>query len=96
MRTEGAFLISAARRDGKTKWLRIESLAGEPCIVQCGIDNPQADPQVALKSLDNGFVEIPLKKGESIVLYPQGDKPDLTIEPLPVKKDAVNSFGLGQ
>lgn len=30
---EGAFLVSAERRDGKTQWVRVKSLAGEPCRV---------------------------------------------------------------
>ena len=40
MRTEGAFLVSAVRRDGKTKWIRIESLAGEKCLLKCDIEDP--------------------------------------------------------
>ncbi len=33
LRAEGAFLVSAKRRAGKTEWVRIKSLAGEPCRV---------------------------------------------------------------
>jgi hypothetical protein len=33
LRAEGAFLVSAVRKDGKTQWVRIKSLAGEPCRV---------------------------------------------------------------
>jgi hypothetical protein len=32
-RTEGGFLVSAGLKDGKTSWVRIKSLAGEPCRV---------------------------------------------------------------
>ncbi len=31
LRGEGAFLVSAVRRGGRTAWVRIESQAGEPC-----------------------------------------------------------------
>ncbi len=31
LRTEGSFFVSAKRTDGKTQWVRIKSLAGEPC-----------------------------------------------------------------
>src|SRR4029078_199167 len=48
MRTEGAFLVTAVRRDGRTKWVRIESLAGAPCILQSGIAHPHADRQVTI------------------------------------------------
>ncbi|MBM3861319.1 MAG: discoidin domain-containing protein [Verrucomicrobia bacterium] len=34
LRAEGAFLVSAERRGGKTQWVRIKSLAGEPCRIQ--------------------------------------------------------------
>ncbi|MDR1816842.1 MAG: hypothetical protein LBR07_01370 [Puniceicoccales bacterium] len=34
LRAEGAFLVSAQRRDGKLRWVRIRSLAGEPCVVR--------------------------------------------------------------
>lgn len=34
LRTEGAFLVSAVRSGGKTTWVRIESLAGEPCHIR--------------------------------------------------------------
>ncbi len=32
LRTEGAFLVSAKRTGGITQWVRIKSMAGEPCI----------------------------------------------------------------
>src|SRR5437773_1375994 len=31
LRADGAFLVSAVRRGGRTAWVRIESLAGQPC-----------------------------------------------------------------
>ena len=52
LRTEGAFLVSAARKDGKTQWVRVKSLAGEPCRIL--IDGQEK----ALK----------LAKGEEIVI----------------------------
>ncbi len=33
LRTEGAFLVSASRKEGKTEWMHIESIAGEECRV---------------------------------------------------------------
>jgi hypothetical protein len=92
MRTEGAFLVSAVRRDGKTKWIHVESLAGEPCRIVTGIDKPESDTQ--LTSVD-GTVELPLTKGQSALIYPAGEKPtDLTIEPVGAEQDKVNTFGL--
>lgn len=31
---EGGFLVSALRKEGRTQWVRVRSLAGEPCRVQ--------------------------------------------------------------
>ena len=33
LRAEGGFIVSARRKAGKTQWVRIKSLAGEPCRV---------------------------------------------------------------
>ena len=34
LRAEGAFLLSAKRENGKSRFIHIKSLAGEPCIIQ--------------------------------------------------------------
>ena len=52
LRAEGGFLISAERKDGKTAWVRVKSLAGEPCRLV--IDGKVHEPKLA--------------KGEEIVL----------------------------
>src|SRR5438067_1704421 len=93
MRTEGAFLVSASRRGGQTRWVRIESLAGEPCRVKTDIANVDADHDI--KKLDNGVVEIALKKGESALLYPAGAKIVVAdVEPVAAQPDKINQFGL--
>ena len=52
LRAEGGFLVSAERKNGKTAWVRIKSLAGEPCRVM----------------IDGKLHELKLAKGEEIVL----------------------------
>jgi alpha-L-fucosidase 2 len=86
-RTEGAFLVSAVRRDGSTDWVRVASLAGEPCRLRPGIDGPLTvkaiqgrDPQ--WRDLGGGTVEIDLPRGGEVVVYRQGTAPDLTIRPV--------------
>lgn len=70
MRTEGAFLVSAQREQGKTRWVKIQSLAGEPCRIRTGLEGKvKASPAVSLKELGNGVLEISLPKGKSVVLY---------------------------
>ena len=94
MRTEGAFLVSASRRGGKTQWIRIESLAGEPCRLKCDVKDLQSDGDVAIKKLDNGVVEIAMNKGESVLLFPRGKQPKVTIEPVAAQGGQTNTFGL--
>ena len=69
------------RRDGRTRFVRITSLAGEPCRVKTDMPDPQADRAVPLKALGDGTVELGLKKGESVVLHPAGENPVLEIAP---------------
>ena len=44
LRAEGAFLVSAERKGGKTAWVRIKSLAGEPCRVQPNTERQSLRP----------------------------------------------------
>lgn len=94
MRAEGAFLVSAKRVQGKTSFVRIESLAGEPCQVKTGISGElKTIGNRAFKLTDrgNGITEIDLKKGEWIILY-SGSIPDLSLDAVPVN-DPVNYWG---
>jgi alpha-L-fucosidase 2 len=71
LRTEGAFLISAVRKNGETQWVRIKSLAGEPCIIK-----PNIKGSIKIKgtnskliSLGNDLYSLVLKKNEEVLLY---------------------------
>ncbi|WP_276504730.1 glycosyl hydrolase family 95 catalytic domain-containing protein [Terrimonas pollutisoli] len=87
LRTEGAFLISAVRKYGETKWVRIKSLAGEPCIIHPGINGKlHVSGKAHLKELSNGDYALQLKKGEEVVLYKNAA--DLLL-----KADAVKQGG---
>ena len=73
LRTEGAFLVSAKRTGGKTEWVRIESLAGEPCRIRPGIEGKieiKGKREHSLTPLSPGTFEIDLKKGEEVWLRP--------------------------
>jgi hypothetical protein len=96
-RAEGAFLISAVRKNGKTTFVGIKSLAGEPCIVKPSMD---VKPRISSKNktklieVEEGCYRIDLKKGEEVILYPGRKMADLSIESLPVDKDQTNFFGI--
>lgn len=85
LRGEGAFLVSAARRGGRTLWTRVESLAGEP--VRIKLDFAPAGHKLEA----DGTLALSLKRGESIVLWPG---PSGTVKVEPVAANAqCNWFG---
>jgi hypothetical protein len=94
LRGEGAFLVSASRRNGKTQWIRVESLAGEPCRVKTDIATPVCDRFPDLLFGADGTMALPLKKSESVVIYPSGEKPDLTIAAVEKQEGQSNYYGL--
>ncbi len=72
LRTEGAFLVSATRTNGRTQWVRIKSLAGEPCRVRPGLGGEvriKSARRVKLRKISPGTYEIDMKKGETVWLY---------------------------
>lgn len=100
LRAEGAFLVSAARRNGKTAWVRITSLAGEPCHVATDIDEPVEAQNTAVARLVTitstrpGVVTLDLRKGETVILHPRGVASDLIVAPVPAQPGRANLYGL--
>ena len=93
LRSEGAFLVSAIRKDGKTSWIRIESLAGEPCKVKPNFSGAFAcNRPDLLKALRNGVYELALKKGESALLY-QGER-EQVVQPCDLGGQKPNAWGM--
>lgn len=70
LRTEGAFLVSAERLNGKTLWVKIRSLAGAPCRIKPGFTGhfTTSSPSVTKKEVESGLFELNLKKGEEVIL----------------------------
>lgn len=95
-RTEGAFLTSACRKNGKTTFIRIKSLAGEPCIFISDLIAPafKGSRKFKLINLAKGMYSIDLKKNEEIVLFPEGTDPTLVINPIKKGTHEQNSFGI--
>lgn len=86
-RTQGAFLLSAVRRGGVTRWVRLVSEAGAPCVVRHGIPGAvevrdgRGRP-LQCGTVGDGTLEVPLHKGESALITARGDHPDRTIAPV--------------
>ncbi len=97
LRTEGAFLISARRQNGKTVFIRIKSLAGEPCILMSDLQGPLemvSGRPIDYTIMEDGEMKINLLKGEEVILYSAGTDPDFSIEPLPAQPGRTNCYGL--
>lgn len=86
---EGAFLLSAVRRGGTTQFVRIKSLAGEPCRVAPGLPGPYdvrrlsvGVPAPPWRDLGDGTLELDLEAGDDVVITTQGTSPRLRIDPV--------------
>ena len=92
LRTEGAFLVSASRKEGKTTGIRIKSLAGEPCILRTDMVNPIVKAgNVTLTPIGQGEYSLDLKKGETVVLTTAEENIPMIS---PVNGKGQNFFGI--
>ncbi|MEI6677386.1 MAG: glycoside hydrolase family 95-like protein [Mariniphaga sp.] len=75
LRTEGAFLVSAERLNGKTLWVKIRSLTGASCRIKPEFTGPftTSSLSVTKKEVEPGLFELNLKKGEEVILF-QGSR----------------------
>jgi alpha-L-fucosidase 2 len=96
LRAEGAFLVSANRRNGATEWVRVKSLAGEPCRVKAGFaSTPEIrinGQVVQLQASADGVFELPLKK-DDVALLSTGGQVNPVVKPLPVIEQNANPWG---
>ena len=83
-RTEGAFLVTAGRKEGCTEFVCIKSLAGEPCVVMTDIKNPvfEAGRDLKVTKLSAAEYRIDLRMGEEVLIHPEGIVPDFTVRPI--------------
>ncbi|RSN25850.1 Tat pathway signal sequence domain protein [Amycolatopsis sp. WAC 04169] len=93
-RTEGAFLLSASRQGGKTRWVKITSEAGAPCVLRTDLDGELTvrdrwERPKRWRRLPNGDVRIDLRRGEEAVVHRAGDRPDFEIRPVPSNGDGT-------
>jgi hypothetical protein len=96
LRTEGAFLVSAVRKGGKTQFIRIKSLEGEPCKIKSDFTDEVKliGPESATIRRIDGLIEVNLKKGEEAVLFTGKMPGSFVISALPSKREAINSWGV--
>ena len=69
LRAEGGFLVSAKRQARRTRWVKITSLAGEPCRLRHGIKGQwrvQGDAAHTLEEVSDGLFQIDMQAGQSV------------------------------
>lgn len=93
LRTQGAFLVSAVRKNGATQWVRVKSLAGQPCRIRPGIAGI-VRANVPLKPAGDGAYDIELPKDGEAILYPGPAIPDLSVAPVTADPARCNFYGL--
>ena len=98
VRTEGAFLVSAARQGGHTQFVRVRSLAGEPCRLAPGLPGPYDvhsthGGKVGFHDRGDGTLDLELRTGDEVIVTTRGTKPPLTIAPVPANGSG-NVWGL--
>ncbi|MZQ81404.1 hypothetical protein GQF01_04590 [Paenibacillus sp. 5J-6] len=87
LRAEGAFLVGAVRKDAVTQWIRVKSLAGEPCLIKTGwkglvhwhIIGCDQVVRVTGEAFIDGEISLELDAGEAVILYQGEVVPDLRV-----------------
>lgn len=92
MRAEGAFEVSAVRKEGRTQWLRVKSLAGEPCVIEWPGNAPRVYGAQAIP-LGKDRYRLDLKTGQEAIVAIKGMK-RFAIVPLATQTGVADSFGL--
>jgi len=93
---EGGFEITAVRQEGKTKFVKVKSLAGEPLRIDPGIAGEvqqQGSRKYTLKQETPVIYSIDLKLGEEIILYTSSGDPDFRITPVEGNPQYYHYFG---
>jgi len=98
LRTQGAFLVSAVRKNGRTQWVKIKSLAGEPCIVKIPgwskVIQTGDHRKINITNLQNNEFSVDLKINEELVLQPDDQPLDYRLSLITHNNDSTRYYGL--
>ena len=98
LRAQGGFLVSASRSEGKTAWVQIKSLAGEPCIVKIpGWTNTfqhGKGKRYDIEPLGNNEFKINLSAGDVILIAPTNRPVKAIVQPVKHPTDEKNRYGV--
>lgn len=98
LRAQGGFLVSASRKQGKTEWVSVKSLSGEPCIIKIP-DWEQAvqinkDNNISIAKLAEGEFKIDLNSGEEIVLVSERKNTGIIVKSITHSSKEKNFYGV--
>jgi hypothetical protein len=98
LRAQGGFLVSASRSRGKTDWVSVKSLSGEPLIIKVpdwataiavgGKRHP------AITKIAEGEFQIVLNIGEEILLSDGSRKVKAEVKPVFHSPETINLYGV--
>jgi alpha-L-fucosidase 2 len=97
-RAEGRFSVSATRKNGNTAFVKISSMAGQPCVLK--IDDLtdfgyKASSKDISVSKSGAYIRIDMRKGEDVILYAKGNNPSQwRITPLSRQAKDDNIWGV--
>ncbi|NOV03708.1 hypothetical protein GC097_27240 [Paenibacillus sp. LMG 31457] len=101
LRGEGAFLVSAVRKHAATQWIRVKSLAGEPCLIKTGwsgiirwnVIDVYGAVRGSGETVIDDEISLDLDTGEEAVLYPGEEGPHLRLRPVEGTEKVARYFG---
>ena len=99
LRTKGAFLVSAEHKNGRTQWVRVKSLVGQPCRIKPNLPagvRVSGKRESALRDVGEGIYELDLHRGEEVLLYSGEGMPRPIIIPLPAQEGRCNLYGMNE
>ncbi|MBV5314970.1 MAG: hypothetical protein JZU47_16830 [Prolixibacteraceae bacterium] len=98
LRAQGGFLVSASRTQGKTDWILIKSLAGEPCVVKvpdwATAVQMTKGKQIQVTKIAEGEFRIDLKAGEEIILTSGIKATKPVVKAIPHSSKELNLYGI--
>ena len=94
LRTEGAFLISASRKNGQTNFFAVESLVGGQCVIQTDIavDSLLASPAIKINKLSDFSFSVNINKAQAVLFYKK-DVINFSIKKSLAKNGVQNYWG---
>ncbi|MFF2848515.1 glycoside hydrolase family 95-like protein [Streptomyces sp. NPDC058001] len=102
LRTQGAFMVSARRNGGRTEYVRVRSLAGEPLKLAHSLEGPvtvrrvqvapgggsPTDRPLTWRDLGDGVIGIDIEKGEDVIVLAAGKASNQDVKPVSISKPA--------